>query len=881
MKDVYTVAHTHWDFEWYFTRQEARVQFIFHMDEVLTALESNQLDYYALDGQMSIIEDYLAIFPEKAEQLKRFVTAGRLFVGPWFTQIDEITTSGESTVRNLRIGIQEAENLGNCMRIGYLPDSFGQSQDMPKIFNGFGIEQALFWRGMPKDAKTRYFYWTSNDGSKVLTANIKNGYYAGVDLIEQDNFTELVDRISTETKSSVHLLPVGGDQRAVDFNLKERIAKANHEVEKEVRFVESSYPDFFKALERETSSFKEISGEFIDPSDSKIHRGIYSSRYDLKQIYDQLERVLTYQLEPMSALANTHGIETKQGLLNSLWKTVARGQAHDSAGGCNSDKTNQDILMRGVNALQEAQSCMDYLLRKLSISLNGNQENDLFIWNPLPFAMTRSRKMLVSTKCASFALVDQNGKKIDFEIVEQQKENAGCLRRDRSTMINEYYYETMIIVACEMPAMSWVQLQIVETETPAKRLQTAEHLENDQFLIQFQNGKFDLFSKINQKWYVDFLKVEDGGDEGDTYDFSPAFDDWLLNLDFSEAGDVNIQQGSLISRMTVSGQWKLPYDLAARKAQKLNGVVHYALELELAKDSSAIDLKMTIDNQVLDHRLRLLIQTDVEATHSYADTQFGVIKRPVEDIHLHDWQAIGYKEEPTSMRPMLHFCNIHAEDSSWSFLTKGTKDFQIVGENYQTLAVTLFRGVGFLGRPDTLRRPGDASGLQTKVVPTPQSQLLGKLVFEGSIVINSHFDPQELQMTYLAATQEDLYYQTQTINRFTTPIQYFPVNPLQKEIAGQSLISIEDLSVVFSSFLPTIDNTGFELRLYNAADTVKTQSGKLLFKQSANIVLLDLEGRFIRTVAANVTEYELADFNSGEIRTYGIYFNQRKSEEIQ
>ena len=290
---------------------------------------------------------------------------------------------------------------------------------------------------------------------------------------------------------------------------------------------------------------------------------------------------------------------------------------------------------------------------------------------------------------------------------------------------------------------------------------------------------------------------------------------------------------------------------------------------------------MNIDNQVLYHRLRLLIQTDVEATHSYADTQFGVIKRPVEDIHLHDWQAIGYKEEPTSMRPMLHFCNIHAEDSSWSFLTKGTKDFQIVGEKYQKLAVTLFRGVGFLGRPDTLRRPGDASGLQTKVVPTPQSQLLGKLVFEGSIVINSHFDPQELQMTYLAATQEDLYYQTQTINRFTTPIQYFPVNPLQKEIAGQSLISIEDLSVVFSSFLPTIDNTGFELRLYNAADTVKIQSGKLLFKQLANIVILDLEGKFIRTVAANVTEYELADFNSGEIRTYGIYFDQCKSEEIQ
>lgn len=101
MKKVYAIAHTHWDFEWYFTRQEARVQFAYHMDEVLDALENNVLNYYLLDGQMSIVDDYLSSFPEKKTAIKKFVTEKRLFIGPWYTQIDEMVTSGESIVHNL------------------------------------------------------------------------------------------------------------------------------------------------------------------------------------------------------------------------------------------------------------------------------------------------------------------------------------------------------------------------------------------------------------------------------------------------------------------------------------------------------------------------------------------------------------------------------------------------------------------------------------------------------------------------------------------------------------------------------------------------------------------------------------------------------------
>lgn len=78
MQKVHVIAHTHWDFEWYFTRQQARVQFAYHMAEVLQALADNQLDSYLLDGQLAIVDDYLQTNPDKRAAMMRFVKARRL-----------------------------------------------------------------------------------------------------------------------------------------------------------------------------------------------------------------------------------------------------------------------------------------------------------------------------------------------------------------------------------------------------------------------------------------------------------------------------------------------------------------------------------------------------------------------------------------------------------------------------------------------------------------------------------------------------------------------------------------------------------------------------------------------------------------------------------
>lgn len=867
MKKVYAVAHTHWDFEWYFSRQEARVQFIFHMDDVFDALKNNNLDYYMLDGQMSIVDDYLAVCPDKKPLLEKYVKAGRLFVGPWYTQIDEMVTSGESIVRNLRLGFKLSNELGATTKIGYLPDSFGQGQDMPKIYNGFGIKHAVFWRGLPANLNARYFYWDSNDGSEVLTANIKNGYYAGVDLIENDKFSELMKKISTDTNVNDLVLPIGGDQRAVDYNLKQRVQIANKLLDGEYQVIESNYPEYFKALSRD-KNIPTLNGEFIDPSDSKIHRGIYSSRYDLKQMYDLLEQRMTYQVEPLAAMAQQSGIEYKSGLIDEIWKTIARGQAHDSSGGSNSDKTNSDIFHRAVVADELSQSLKNYLLRKLSISIES--EDDLILWNPLPVDVEEIREIEITTLTPNFEL-RINESKVEFDVIEQTRSNAATIRRDQSQMDNEFYYVNKIAAKIGILATDWISIQVIEGFKTVKKIKNVDFIENEFYRLNFVDQELQLQDKVNNISYKKFIEIEDGGDEGDTYDYSPAFKDWILNLDFTDA-TVTCNAGRLINIMNLSGEWKVPKDLSERAEHQASKVVQYNIKLQLDAGLHLIKFKMNINNKALDHRMRLILNPRIKSQYSFSDTPFGVAKRPVIDPRMQDWKDIGYREEPTAMRPMIHFANIHDSDTSCSFITNGMKDFQVIGENYDQLAITLFRGVGFLGRPDLKRRPGDASGLTMRMVPTPDSQLRRKLTFEGAIVVGQTFDPNDLQASHLKLSQQGLFYQKQSINRFTTPLQYFMMNPIQhQKVTHQQLLGLGIQNLTMSSFGVTKDQTGVEVRLYNPTDNDVTAPGKLKLAKESNIVLLDLEGNMLHSVANDQMEYHLEDFKPGEIRTYGIY----------
>lgn len=873
MKKIHVVAHTHWDREWYFSDNEAFIQFSYHMDEVIYALENGELDYYYLDGQLSILDDYLKVYPNQETKIKELVEGNKLFIGPWYTQMDEFVVAGESVVKNLQIGIDMSKRLGGHTALGYLPDSFGQGKDMPKIYNGFGIEDAVFWRGMPNEVtKSREFYWTAEDGSKVLTINIRNGYYAGVALVEGEIYQKkaILDIVSEDSATTNITLPVGGDQRAVDRNLKAIIEEANKEFAQEYQIEESNYPHIFNLLKKEATDLPTVQGEFMSGSVSKIHRSIYSSRYDLKKINDTIENRLIFQLEPLMLMADDLGIPFKRELMDYTWKLILKNHAHDSIGGCNTDKTNEMIMARYKEADQLSYSTVDYLVRKIAESIEGIQENDLVLFNTLPYRRTEPYTLEVSTKKTTIKLFDDQRQEIPFQLISTEKVYAGEVRRSESDYDEaKYYYIHKISFINELPALSYQIVSVEEQDesaTQEKPIALEETMiENAAYKITFSNGQFSILAKEQGITYKNCLHVEESGDEGDTYDYSPAYFDSIHHL-FFETAEVAIQSGKFLSTMSVTGSWFVPKDLATRKAQKVDTEIEYTLTLSLKNDSKRVDMKLSLNNQALDHRMRLVVKTPVKSQVSYADTLFGIVERNNHDPHIHDWRELGWKEEPTEIYPMIHYANTHDLETSWTVMSKGIKEYQVIDSD---MYITLFRGVGFLGRPELLRRPGDASGNQFRYIPTPDSQLLGTLEMELSLIIATDYNPAEIQREYQMYSVDTPYYQVQTLNRFTNPIQYFQSNKVDHLTTLKKSLDLSELPLVFSAIELSRDGEWVNIRLYNPLleETVKAEIIPL--STQAHVRFVNLNGDLITSLGL-INEIPLGDFKPGQIKTISI-----------
>ena len=165
------VAHTHWDREWYLPFQQFRARLVGVVDYIMELLERDErFTSFTLDGQSVILEDYLEIRPENQARLRALVGAGRLVAGPWYVLPDEFLTSEEAILRNLLLGQVIARRFGHSMDVGHVPDPFGHIGQLPQILRGFGIESAMFSRGMGDEGETlgAEFRWRGPDGSEVL-----------------------------------------------------------------------------------------------------------------------------------------------------------------------------------------------------------------------------------------------------------------------------------------------------------------------------------------------------------------------------------------------------------------------------------------------------------------------------------------------------------------------------------------------------------------------------------------------------------------------------------------------------------------------------------------------------------------------------------------
>ena len=143
MKTVIAYLHSHWDREWYREFEVFRLRLLRVFDNVLGLLEQNKIPSFYFDGQVSALLDYLELRPEKEGQIRKFIKEKKLFIGPFYTLVDEFLTDRTTFKKNLEIGLKISKDFGCEDFIGYLADTFGHSKNVPSVLMEFGIDKCV------------------------------------------------------------------------------------------------------------------------------------------------------------------------------------------------------------------------------------------------------------------------------------------------------------------------------------------------------------------------------------------------------------------------------------------------------------------------------------------------------------------------------------------------------------------------------------------------------------------------------------------------------------------------------------------------------------------------------------------------------------------
>ncbi len=393
------VPHFHWDREWYEPFQVFRHRLVTALDTVLETAEANPDFRFTVDGQMAAVEDYLEMRPENRDRVAALVGEGRLAIGPWLILLDEFLCSGETIVRNLRMGWAAAARLGGAMPIGYLPDMFGHVAQMPQILARAGIEHAALWRGVPGSVEGHAFRWRAPDGSEVRTEFLFDGYDNGLDvLLVPDRIGRALGDYAEMTADRWGTDPVlamaGTDHNAPDPHLAAWLRQASGEG----RAITMATLDEYLREHVRDEVPAVVTGELRSHVRGNILPGVLSVRLGLKQRMAVAERTVDHA-ERMNALWSRRD---DSPFLSLAWHKIIESTAHDSVVGSGTDETCDQVTARLAEAAQTARAVRDAALTEPAglVPSDGH-----LVANPLPFERTTLVEVEVAAPPAGTRLV--------------------------------------------------------------------------------------------------------------------------------------------------------------------------------------------------------------------------------------------------------------------------------------------------------------------------------------------------------------------------------------------------------------------------------------------------------------------------------------------
>jgi hypothetical protein len=618
------------------------------------------------------------------------------------------------------------------------------------------------------------FYWEAPDGSTVRAEYLPVGYGNGAAL--PDDAKALIRRTSdhikeVETFLINDLLCMNGSDHLFPQPWLGRVVSEANELQDDFIFEVTSLPDYLTAAP--TVGLEHWKGELRSGCRSNMLMGVTSNRVDVKRMGALAERELERRAEPLAALFQTPA-EWPGELLHLAWKEMVRNSAHDSICACSVDDVVDAVLHRYAEARTIATGLATKAIKSFARSLS---EPGNYVVNPvqrarsgvvelvvgaaeppagdvqilsertgLPGSMVLDADtvrtvlgMLQGPKIDNDAWVhditieeDDDGIDVTVTVGAEERPNVAIAEAKQDIFtrlgarpdavirisLNQPPIRRIAARVAEVPGYGWQPFQPVSLTHPVtvSEASGAVSLSNGLATVEI-DGELGMFAFNGRAGYG---RLVDGGDLGDSYNYSPPRQDALVDTPSSvsvrlaEAGPVRAS-----AVITATYGWPDHVD-GSSQARVGEQTVDIETVIELRADEPVARVTTSFVNPSRDHRLRVHLPLPEAAFMSEAESAFAVVQRGL--------TAEGRTDEfglPTA--PSRRFVSA----GGLTVVHEGVCEYELVdiesgpgGEAARTIALTVLRSTGMLSRLGMAYRPFPAGPL----TPVEGLQMTGRRV---------------------------------------------------------------------------------------------------------------------------------------------------------
>ncbi|MBM3496290.1 MAG: hypothetical protein FJX72_18505, partial [Armatimonadetes bacterium] len=205
--------------------------------------------------------------------------------------------------------------------------------------------------------------------------------------------------------------------------------------------------------------------------------------------------------------------------------------------------------------------------------------------------------------------------------------------------------------------------------------------------------------------YSGLMAFEDGGDVGDGYNYlAPEHDALVRTTDPAPSAPdtaVEIRRRGSSASVVVRQRWYLPAGRdGSGRDMTSQAALDIAWEATLSPGSPRVDVSVSVENAVRDHRLRALFPSGAADADAYQVEQaFGAVTRPIGRP-----DCTGWREPQPGTGPQKTWVDVADNRQGLAVVNEGLPECEVLDDADRTVAVTLLRCTGQgVGLPEEQR----------------------------------------------------------------------------------------------------------------------------------------------------------------------------------